>query len=433
MKRIIYTGGLAVMAVLSSCKQDYVNPNASTEADVYGSIRGLNGVATGLMRTYVDGRQGPLFNNITSGGALCNEFRLMNAGNVDEAALFAGGGSVDPTNGIVNNLWIYDNKVIYEADKLIGAAKALGDKNYASGLIGYATIFKALSIGSMAMFWDNVPASPGSVSAPATFQTRVDGYKRAVQAITDAQAAIAANAISPAFAPNVPAGIDIANTLNALKARYALFAGDYTTALSAANAVTLSVKSEFRFDAINTNPVFTVCTATNNVYQVLDSTLGLLGSLQPDLADKRVPFYTSINTAAAPRHRISGFFAGATTAVPVYLPGEMTLIKAECYLRQPSPNTALAKAELDAVLTKTPAGDAFGVGAQLAAYSGPVTVADLLDQVYRNRCIELYMSGMKLEDSRRFGRPQSERKRNFYPYPFRERDNNPNTPPNPAF
>jgi starch-binding outer membrane protein, SusD/RagB family len=433
MKRIINISAVALVVLLASCKQDFVNPNASTETDVYGSIRGLNGVATGLQRTYVDGRQGPLFNVVTSGGALCNEFRLMNAGNVDEAALFTGGGSVDPTNGIVNNLWIYDNKIIYEADKLIAAASALGDKNYASGLIGYASIFKALAIGTMASFWDNVPASPGTNAAPASFQTRTAAYTRAVKVLTDAQAAIAANAISPSFAANVPSGIDIPNTLNALKARYSLFAGDYTTALSAASAVSLSVKSEFRFDAINTNPVFTVCTATNNVYQVLDSTLGLLGSLQPDLTDKRVPFYTSINTAAAPRHRISGFYAGTTTAVPVYLPGEMTLIKAECYLRQASPNTAAAKTELDAILTKTPGSDAFGVGAQLPTYSGPVTVTDLLDQVYRNRCIELYMSGMKLEDNRRFGRPVSERKRNYYPFPFRERDNNPNTPPNPAF
>jgi hypothetical protein len=51
--------------------------------------------------------------------------------------------------------------------------------------------------------------------------------------------------------------------------------------------------------------------------------------------------------------------------------------------------------------------------------------------------MELYMSGMKLEDSRRFGRPGpgqagAERTRNFYPYPQQERDGNPNTPTDPA-
>jgi hypothetical protein len=45
----------------------------------------------------------------------------------------------------------------------------------------------------------------------------------------------------------------------------------------------------------------------------------------------------------------------------------------------------------------------------------------------------MYISGQRLEDSRRLGRPQSERKRNFLNYPFRERDQNTNTPADPAF
>jgi hypothetical protein len=42
------------------------------------------------------------------------------------------------------------------------------------------------------------------------------------------------------------------------------------------------------------------------------------------------------------------------------------------------------------------------------------------------------MSGMRLEDNRRLGRTASERKRTFFPYPYRERDNNPNTPTDPT-
>jgi len=57
----------------------------------------------------------------------------------------------------------------------------------------------------------------------------------------------------------------------------------------------------------------------------------------------------------------------------------------------------------------------------------------VLTQIYKHRCIELYLSGLKLEDMRRFGRPNSERKRNLMPYPFRERDSNANTPADPAF
>src|SRR5439155_11654341 len=133
--------------------------------------------------------------------------------------------------------------------------------------------------------------------------------------------------------------------------------------------------------------------------------------LQPDPADKRVPFYTTINPTIAPRFRINGFGAAAATSFPVYLPGEITLIKAECYARQPTPDIVNALIELNKIITKTPASDPFGVGANLPPDPGLYTQQQLLDQIYRHRCIELFMSGLKLEDMRRFGRPNAERKR----------------------
>jgi starch-binding outer membrane protein, SusD/RagB family len=423
--------------LLASCKQDFENPNAPLFDQVYGSVRGITSAAISLQRTYTLGRNGVVYTSIIANGSLTNEFRLINAGNVDEAALFNGGGQVDNLNGIVNNLWIQCNKVIWEADNVINAAGKISDKNYASGLIAYASVFKVLSIGTLATFWEQIPQAPGTISSPATFQTRQLAYRRAVKVADDALAAIAANPISTAFAANVTSGIDYINTLNALRARYSLFAGDYAVALAAANVVSLSSKSEFRYDGVQgvNNPIFETATATNNVVQPLDSSLGLpgtTGNLQPDLADRRVSFYTSINTTVAPKFRIAGFFTGNIVAIPIYLPDEIRLIKAECLLRQSTPDLVNAKVEIDAVLTQAPSSDPFGVGAQLPAYTGTLDVPSLLTEVYRNRCIELYMSGFRLEDMRRFGRPASERKRTFFPYPFRERDNNPNTPADPA-
>ena len=72
--------------------------------------------------------------------------------------------------------------------------------------------------------------------------------------------------------------------------------------------------------------------------QPKDSTLGLLVPLQPSLTDGRVPFYTSINASIAPRFRINGFGNAAATAFPIYLPGEMILIKAEAYARASTPD-----------------------------------------------------------------------------------------------
>lgn len=98
-----------------------------------------------------------------------------------------------------------------------------------------------------------------------------------------------------------------------------------------------------------------------------------------------------------------------------------------------TPDLVNALAQLNLIVTKVPGSDPYGVGANLPALVGPFTQAQLLDQIYKHRCIELYMSGLKLEDMRRFGRSDSEKKRNLLPYPFQERDNNPNTPADPAF
>ena len=419
---------LFVTMFQSSCKKDYIDPSRANQDQALTTPRGLTGVVVGLQRVYTLGRGSTIYNLITINGLITNELIVVNAGNTAEVQLAAGGTSVDGNHTMLTTFWTTCNKVIYDADLVIANANNLTDKNYASGLIAYASIFKALSIGNMSQFWEKIPAGIGT---NVTFIDRVDGFKKAITVIDDALVAIAANPISTSFISSVPAGVDIINTLNALKARYSLYAGLYPQALTAANLVDISKKSTFNYDALSLNPVFEVATSTNNVVQPKDSTLGLVPALAPSLTDARVPFYTVINATIAPRFRINNFGNAAATAIPVYLPGEITLIKAECYARTNDSTTS--KTFLNAVITKTPASDPFGVGGNQPAINAYGSYAALLDQIYRQRCIELYMSGQKLEDMRRFGRPVTERKRNLMPYPLRERDNNPNTPPDPPF
>jgi len=423
---------LGILFLQISCKKDYSNPNAAIEEAVFSTTtpKGLTGVVVGLQRVYTLTRAGNEYNIITINGLTTNELIVVNTGNTAEVQLAAGGTSVDGNHSMLTTYWTNLNKIIYDADLVITNAKNLGDKGYASGLIAYASIFKALAVGSMSQFWEQVPTGIGTVGSPVTFMPRVDGFKKAITTIDDALAAVSANAISAAFLANVPAGIDITNTLNALKARYSLYAGLYAQALVAANLVDITKKSTFNYDALSPNPVFDVATSTNNVVQPKDSTLGLPPSLAPSLTDGRVPFYTVINVTA-PRFRINNFGNAATAAIPVYLPGEITLIKAECYARNNDSTTS--KTFLNTVITKTAAADPFGVGGNQPPINSYGSYAALLDQIYRQRCIELFMSGQKLEDMRRFSRPTAERRRNLMPYPLRERDNNPNTPPDPPF
>lgn len=418
---------LALLLVQTSCKKDYTNPNAATEDQTFSSPQGLTGVAVGLQRVYTAGRASSLYNRIALNGLLTNELFVINQGNTSEYQLQLGGGSVDGTNTILGGLWTSSNKILYDAEKVLAGAVNLGDKNYASGLIGYTTIFKALALGDLSEFWQQIPAGIGQ---GVSFVNRTEGYTKATAAIDQALAAINTAPISGTFLLNIPAGIDIVNTLNALKARYSLFLGNYTQALATANAVDLTKKSTFNFNNVNLNPIFETATSTNNVYGILDATtLGLPAGLQPNPADKRLSFYATTAYAS----KIAGFGAAANTGFPIYLPSEMTLIKAEAYARMNPPDLGNALAELNKVITKKPADDPFGVGADLPALAGPLTQQAILEEIYRQRCIELFMSGLRLEDMRRFDRPTSERRRNFLPYPFLERDNNKNTPADPVF
>ncbi len=419
-----------VALVISSCKKNYTDPNRATSDRILSSANGLTAVSAGLQRVYSLGRGSSLYNVVTANGFITKELRLLNQGNTAEYQLSQGGTVVDGTNTMLAGLWTNSNKIIYDADRVIENAVNLSDKGTASGLIAYASIFKALSIGNLSMFWEHVPAEIGT---NVGFISRMDGFKMAIQVIDNALAAVNANPISASFLSSIPAGVDIVNTLHALKARYSLFSGDYAQALASANQVDLTKKSVLNFEGASPNPIFDVAGSNFNVFQPLDSTMGLPPSIAPNLNDKRVPFYMVLSGSPASRFLMKGFAASTTTAFPIYLPGEIILIKAEAYARQTTPDLNNALIELNKVVTKTPAADPFGVGADLPAITGPLTQNEILEEIYRQRSIELYMSGLRLEDMRRFNRPTTERTRNLMPYPFRERDNNPNTPADPPF
>ncbi|MBL7696840.1 MAG: RagB/SusD family nutrient uptake outer membrane protein, partial [Chitinophagaceae bacterium] len=364
---------------------------------------------------------------IDANGFVTNELMLRNAGNTAELQLSTGGSAVDPTNTVLLNIWTKSNKIISDADSVLSFASRLEDPSYSSGLVGFTSIYKALSIGNMSMLWEKIPAGIGT---NVSFIDREEGFQKAIDLLDDAIQGISANAPNAKVSARLPKEVDLLNTLNALKARYSLYIGDYATAITAADAVDLTKASVIAYNSLAQNAVFESATSTNNVYQPVDSTLGLPADLAPDLADQRIPFYIGINPTTAPRHRIKGFFASGTSSVPLYLPGEMLLIKAEALARQDMLPEAVT--ELNKVITKTPAEDVYGVGAGLPEFSSS-DKEEILTEIYRQRCIELFMSGLKLEDMRRFDRSMSERKRNFFPYPFPERDNNPNTPADPEF
>src|SRR4051812_36272071 len=180
------------LVTYSSCKKNYTNPAAATEDQVFNSPKGLTGVSIGLQRIYTAGRASSLYNRVTTDGFLTFQLNILNQGNTAEYQLYKGGNSVDGTNSIISGLWTSSNKIIYDAELVLQNADKIADKGYASGLIGYTTIFKALAIGDLSMYWEKIPSTIGK---NVTFVPRAEGFTKAITALDKAIAAISANPI----------------------------------------------------------------------------------------------------------------------------------------------------------------------------------------------------------------------------------------------
>ena len=410
------------------CKKEYRNPNAPTQEDVFSSSDGMIRVIVGIKNRFAVNLLGTasIYQAISSSGLSTKELVVQNAGNADLAQLDNGGNNLGPNNGVISSLWSTTNIVNSEAQKLIDGSNNVGDVNLKNAIRIYGHLYKAMALGTLSAFWEKVPINTG---ANATFSTKAEALAQAVLLLDQASTLLNSTTVPASFTAQVGAEIDLKNTLLALSARYNMMLLNNDAAIAKAAAVDLSKRSTFFYNNVNTNPVFRSGVTTSNVYGIR-ADFGLSGALLPDANDKRRIFHLVKNAANG-----SGFFLNDATSIPIYQPGEMLLILAEANARKSL--FPQAKAFLDQVLTKLQANDIYGVGADLPAYAGVMDQPSLLQEIYKNRCVELYLSGLKLEDSRRFGRPgpgtgSPERTRNHYPYPQQERDGNPDTPADPV-
>lgn len=421
------------------CKKEYFNPSSASQDEIVKNVDGLIAVCNGNQYRWSVGRQSPNY-AATVGDALSGKgLVVLNAGNTDENFLMGGGAGVAGNNALVTNIWTQCHLTRNAADIILANVGNVGVAGDRAGITAHASIFRALALGTLAQFFEKVTIS-SQESAP--FVDRTEALREAVASLKAGKAAIESVTAAELtnFNSKIVGGIDLLNTTHALLARYLVMLGGNNDAVFYAGLVDQTKKSVFNYDDLTRNPIWDQAFSNTNVVQPVDSALGLPAGLAPDPADKRVLFYLKSKTPSATGvYSGKGFWTANSAAVPVYLPGEMTLLIAEEYARNGLLNEAVT--ELNKILTKTT--DAFGIGAGLPPYSGAMDKDAILQEIYRNRCIELFMSGMRLEDCRRFNRPAptlngstlenaTERNRVWYPYPNAERDNNTNTPPNPT-
>jgi len=433
MKSILKIMAIGLLIATSSCDTEYLDPNSTLEPDVVNNTDNLVRLINGVQQRWSTERTGIIYTTTNISGLNTEELRLLNPGNLGENEILLGGDDVSGSNELLINLWTNAMLTRKEATTVIDAADDISESASVSGsLKAYGLFYRALAHGTLIQFFESIPLE---IIENALFEDRSTVLQNVLNDLTEAKGYIDAGLDSTTTA-DIFTSVDIENSVNALLARYNLMAGNYDAAITAANNVDLSVSSTWSYDASIPNPL-AFWFSSQNVTQAKDLTFGLPAELLPEENDERIPFYITADDLEAeiPDFQVVGFWNDNLDEIPVYLPGEVILIKAEAYARSNELTNAVS--ELNAVLTKTADSDIYGVGANLPAYSGPIEQDAILDEIYKNRRVELYLSGLSLEDSRRFKRPgptdaDAERNRNYYPYPNSERDNNTNTPANPT-
>ncbi len=414
---------------LSSCEDLYTDVSTASEQQATSDQIALIALVNGLQSKFTTTRAGALYNLITVDGLVTKSQKVLNAGNTEELQFETGGASLLNANANLNNFWNQCHLVKSNADMVIRNINNAAEPAVRSGILSSAHLYRGLALGTLASFWEKAPIE---VKENASFATRSQLLEEAVKSLQAGAAAYTAQTPSSAFTAEVSTAVNIPNSLQALIARYSLMLGKYDEAIAAADKVNLKVTSGFAFNDIVQNPIFFVSFGNTNVTEPLQN-FGLTGTLIPNSADGRIPFYYNQTPAPPTGSRFNlgraSFFTSNASVIPIYLPGEMLLIKAEAQARKGA--IAAAIVELDKVLTKTD--DVWGINAKLAKYSGASTAEAVLTEIYKQRQIELMYSGQRLEDSRRFNRPQSERTRSWLPYPLFERNNNSSIPADPTF
>ncbi len=439
--------------MLTSCTLDPVNPNAVTEDKALTTRDGIFNLTVGLQRFFAVDVMSAI---IRTPGTTSRELAVTRTF-INLTDLEAGGQSLPNENTDILVLFQNLSRALEISNQLIQAAPsvtAIPDSTR-NGILAIAHLHKAMALSYFIQYFEQVPIDTDRRER-AVFAPRAQVLQAALRSLDEAEQLFARGNTAQLRASVLSSGINMVNTIRAFRARCHLMAGNFQAAIDAANSVDLSVQSRFVYDAVNPQNIMwlnilTLGAGANTAatsYACRDS-LGLPAQFYEVADSTRRNFFLGATLrapavgAAVPQffHRNHlGFGAVNNAAIPIYRPIEMILIRAEANVRLG--RLADAVADINRVRQKTGLGNiAFNIGANPTPYTGAQTERALLDEIYKQRCIELYLSGLRMEDARRLGIPGPQpgqpisgttRTRNYYPYPRRERDNNPNTPPDPT-
>jgi hypothetical protein len=388
----------ASMATLTACTLDIQNPNQPTEGQVTTSVDGVIALATGLQ-----GRFAQSYGNFAyMAGLVTDEFASTSAALISISD--AEQGAVPSGTGIAENVFNSIYRTVRTADDLLAGSVALGsqfDPGTRSGIRALAYAMKAEALGEAIQSYQKTPINTYNVTAPAYVgRSEALPYIRAL--LDSAAAEIAAQAPSTFFNANIlTPGASLANMIQLFRARYARMANDDATALAAANAVARSGSaaiSLLTFPSPNVNFYANVTGGTNGIAPRRQYRTSMA------VQDQRWQYFVVPSTTLT--GRVGALldpwarYANPQAPLPVYMPDEALLIKAEALADQGQ--IVESQAALDSVRTDCPGGRGLDdPKACLPPLGTQLTKDELLTEIYVQRKYELLGTGLRWEDTRR--------------------------------
>jgi hypothetical protein len=418
----VLTAGAASVA-LAACSLDLTNPNAPSSEQVVTSSDGVLAVTVGMQAQFAQS----IDDYITPSSLATDEWGTRTRALISWITLFTGE-NFDQSFVTVSAPYANSFQVIRSANTALQGAESveLGTATTA-GVKATARLFKAMALGWMIQIYEKVPVDVGQGAVPKergeVLDTVLTLLEKARSDLNGVSVADLATFRSRALGP----GIDLPNTINAMLARYYLMDGQYDAAIAAANRVTLGALSVLDYPAPTRNPI------ENLAFQLqyVGGLQSFVNQAQP--GDRRPAYWVDAAAAALPGNPSDSIvkplkkYSTPNEAYPLFLPDEMKLIKAEALTR--TNQLAAAAALVNEVRTQTSSAVDEPV-AGLPALPAPSldTQAKLLAEIAYERRYELFMQGLRWEDTRRFGTALTTKPTfAFLPLPLTECQVNPNS------
>jgi hypothetical protein len=397
MRRCAVATATAALGLLGACSLDLQNPNSPTSEQVTNSVDGVIALATGLQ-----GRFATSYGNFGyMAGLVTDEFSATSAALISISD--AEQGAVPSGTAIADNVFNTVYRTVRSADDLLTGSEALADQfepGTRSGLRALAYALKAEALGEALQSYQKLPIKTFGITSP-TYVPRAEALLY-VRALLDSAATEISTTAPSTFFNNtiLTPGVNLSNMIQLFRARYARIANDDATALAAANLVGrigTSALSTLSFPTPAVNFYAAVTGGPNGIAPRRQWRTSMAAG------DGRAAYFVTPSTATG---RIGAAldswnrYANPQAPLPVYMPDEALLIKAEALANQNQ--LAASQAALDSVRTDCTGGR--GVDdpkACLPALGGQLTKDQLLTEIYAQRKYELFGTGLRWEDARR--------------------------------